>query len=656
MDIPPPVPALISVAEARHAAYLKLGTPLKDLNWIEENPDGDKTRVTVWRWDDNPKRFDIWVDNQGLVSRLLDTTPHELCPAYAHTRYNGVKPITGTKNGASVKLKNDLFTVWDAENGFWLPGYSPIAETDGTAEVGDGGGFLDRVNYWPDQGTPPFDFYPPELRTPNAMTPAGEVAYGMEVSLRFFDRFMGIKKINPFVDFINASIHGGFKYDNAFYAAGMCECLFFGDGSRGDGNSEPGDPGFKNLTSLDIVSHELTHAVNYNGSRLYYWGDAGGMNEGNSDVFAKAIEFWADGGETNEILTSKAKDKWLIGKDMLFMDGKWRALRFMYKPSLDGYSFDYADTPRPQELDDPHFTSGPLNRWFFFMCEGVDHENGPEPDFRSEKLIEGWPFPVGGTKALKIWAATQGALRQDASYSDAYWMSLRFAEQFYGADSPEVYATRATWAAVGAVPRKSIEAVVTRVSNLNPVPGEIVAIRGGGFYAGSRLYIGDVLVPMYRVAEGELQFTTTATTPSGKIVVENGRGRSYAHFTLNPVEGPYFRVFAVDKRIVQRGESVTVTWSVQNAAVVTLDGVIVTPDGSLVKTVTNDHQFTLQANGSTRILEVLVRDFDINSDGKIDVFDALEVVSRYGKDGNTDLDGNGTTDNDDLNNLLGRIK
>jgi hypothetical protein len=655
MDIPPPVPALISVAEARHAAYLKLGTPLKDLNWIEENLDGDKTRVTVWRWDSNPKRFDVWVDNTGLVSRMLDTTPHELCPAYAHTRYNGVKPIVGTKNGANVQFENDTYMIWDALNGFWLPGFSPLAESDGTAEIGDGRGYEDRERYYPDNGPPPEDTYPQELRRPNAMTPVGEVAYGLEVSHRFYKRFLGVDATNPLGKKIHASIHGGFQYDNAFYAAGMCECLFFGDGSIGNGVVTDQEFGFKNLTSLDIVAHELTHALNYNTSRLYYWGDAGGINEGNSDVFAKAIEFWAVD-EGNEILTVPDKDKWLVGKDMLFLDGQWRPLRYMYKPSLDNLSFDYADTPRTEERDDPHFTSGPLNRWFYYMSEGVASEFNPDPDLRSDRLIEGWPFPIGATKAINIWWFTQRALRQDASYADAYWMSLRFAEQLYGADSPELYATRMTWAAVGAVPRKSLEAVVSGISNLAPVPGEVVAIRGGGFYAGSRLYVGDVLVPMSRLSEGELQFTVTTNTPSGKVVVENGRGRSYAHFSLNPVEGPYFRVFAVDKRVLQRGETVTVSWAVENAAAVFLNGDPVSPVGSLSKTLLFDHTFTLKANGSTRSLEVLVRDFDINQDGKVDVYDALEIVSRYGKEGNTDLDGSGNTDDVDLNNLLGRIK
>lgn len=656
MDYTPPVspPALISKAEARYAAYMKLGTPLKDLNWIEENPDGDKTRVTVWRWDMDPKRFDIWVDSGGIVTRVRDTTPHEICPAYAHTRFNGVKRIEGTKRGANFLFENDKWTMWDALNGFWLPGYSPKVESLDTFEVGDGQGFQDRSAFYPSEGVPPTEYYPDDARTPNALTPAGEVAYGLGVSHRFYKQFLGIDSTNQFSDPIHASIHGGFKYDNAFYAAGLCECLFFGDGSRGSGDSTPGEPGFKNLTSLDVVSHELTHALNYHTSRLYYWGDAGGMNEGNSDVFAKAIEFWAVN-EGGDIPTTNDKDKWLIGKDMLFLNGGWRPLRWMYKPSLDGLSFDYADTPRLDELDDPHFTSGPLNRWFFYMSEGVVDENG-DPDFRSDRLIEGWPFPIGATKAFRIWASTAAALRQDASYSDAYWMSLRFAKQFYGEESPEVYATRMTWAAVGGVPRKELEAVVARVSNLNPVPGEVVAIRGGGFFHGSRLYVGDVFVPSSRLSEGEIQFQVTSNTPSGMIIVENGRGRSYAAFSLQPTQGPHYKVFSVDKTLIQRGETVTVTWDIRNATTVKLDGVNVSSAGSQSKTLLDSHTFYLSADGSMRSIEVLVRDFDINQDGKIDVFDAIEIISKYGKDGPTDLDGDGTTDNDDLNNLLGRIK
>ena len=645
-----------SVSEARMVAFQGVGGRLEDFRWVGETPEGVQTRVTLWRWNDDPKRFDVWVDQSGLVTRLLDTTPHEICPAYAHTRFNGVKPIVGTKNGGNVQLRNDQYKIWDAENGFWLPGYSPLAETLEGVEVGDGSGYLDKDGDWVGQTEPPRLVYPDELRTRNAMTPAGEVAFGLEASFRLYKLALGVEHLyNPIKGPMNATIHGGFKYDNAFYAAGLCECLFFGDGSRGDGNSDGTAPGFTNLTSLDVVAHELHHSYTLNTSNLNYWGDAGGLNEASSDIFAKAVQLWVDAGEPAEIPDTAAKDKWTIGHNMLYLNGVWRPLRWMYKPSKDGLSFDYADEYRPGDRDDPHFTSGPLNRWFYFMSQGVQAE-GRDFDLTSTRLGEGWPWPIGAHKALQILATASLSLRNDASYADLAWNAIRVAGDKFGEGSKEQYATRATFAAVGAYPRQFMEAVVTGVSDQEPAYGADVAIRGGGFHPWSVVLVGGVQTQATVWDSRTIVVRVGTSTPAGLVVVENGFGRSYAAFSMTPKDGPRIASFTVDKTVVEPGELVTLAWEVGNADSVTVDGVTYPPTGTVSLPVTETHVFTLAAGGVVRTVRVIVRTADLDGNGTVSLYDALDVLAGYGKDGVTDLDGNGTTDETDLLIVLRRIK
>lgn len=87
---------------------------------------------------------------------------------------------------------------------------------------------------------------------------------------------------------------------------------------------------------LDVIGHELTHAVTEHTSPLDYQGQPGALNEHVSDVFGIMIKQ-----KTEDVKAADAD--WLIGEDVLEKGVKGMALRSMKAPGT--------------AYDDPRFVS-----------------------------------------------------------------------------------------------------------------------------------------------------------------------------------------------------------------------------------------------------------------------------------------------------------
>ncbi len=144
-------------------------------------------------------------------------------------------------------------------------------------------------------------------------------------------------------------VHYGKFYENAFWDGRQ---MTFGDG---DLLTYP-------LVSLAIGAHEISHGFTEQHSNLEYFGQSGGMNEAFSDMAAQTAEYYAFG-----------KSSWTIGADILKKNSGYPALRYMDKPSRDGYSIDTADDYRPGL--DVHYASGVYNRLFYLLA----HQPGWTP-------------------------------------------------------------------------------------------------------------------------------------------------------------------------------------------------------------------------------------------------------------------------------------
>jgi hypothetical protein len=153
-----------------------------------------------------------------------------------------------------------------------------------------------------------------------------------------------------------ATVHYRNNYDNAFWNG---EQLVFGDG---DGKI------FDRFTKpVDVLGHELTHAVTEHTAGLVYEGQSGALNESVSDVFGACLK--------QRLLGQDAVGgDWLVGAGLFLPGVQGRALRDMAHP---GTAYDdpvLGKDPQPAHMDDyvdttddhggVHINSGIPNRAF----------------------------------------------------------------------------------------------------------------------------------------------------------------------------------------------------------------------------------------------------------------------------------------------------
>lgn len=118
-----------------------------------------------------------------------------------------------------------------------------------------------------------------------------------------------------------SSVHYGPNVNNAYWDQSLHQMKYGdGDGVR-----------FKPLSlGLDVTGHELTHAVTGATAGLVYAKESGALNEAMSDIFGECVEQYVTG-----------STDWKIGEDVFTPATPGDALRYMYNPTIDGYSADY---------------------------------------------------------------------------------------------------------------------------------------------------------------------------------------------------------------------------------------------------------------------------------------------------------------------------
>ncbi len=153
-----------------------------------------------------------------------------------------------------------------------------------------------------------------------------------------------------------ATVHYEERYDNAFWDG---QHLVFGDG---DGQV------FDRFTkSVDVLAHELSHAVTERTAGLVYEGQSGALNESLSDVFGACLK--------QRVLGQDAMaGDWLIGAELFQPGVQARALRDMANPGTAYDDPQLGKDPQPAHMDDfvettddnggVHINSGIPNRAF----------------------------------------------------------------------------------------------------------------------------------------------------------------------------------------------------------------------------------------------------------------------------------------------------
>ena len=225
---------------------------------------------------------------------------------------------------------------------------------------------------------------------------------------------------------LKSTVHYSNGYNNAFWNGSQ---MVYGDG---DGTS------FSALTVLDVVGHELTHAVTAKSSKLTYSGESGGLNEAMSDIFAAAIEAEAGGAVT--------ADTWRVGEDCYTPGTAGDALRYMDDPQKDGESLDsYADYYSGADV---HHSSGIANLAFYLMTAG-----GPHPRGKSSVVVPALD-PADRMNSLRkaakiFYRANTVYLTASSGFAAARDATITAATDLHGAGSNEASSVEAAWTAVG---------------------------------------------------------------------------------------------------------------------------------------------------------------------------------------------------------------
>ncbi len=179
---------------------------------------------------------------------------------------------------------------------------------------------------------------------------------------------------------IISTAHYGTNYHNAFWDG---EQMVYGDG----------------FPVLDVVAHELTHAVTEHTAQLDYRWQSGALNESISDIFGAMVD----------------RDDWLMGEDLSsnILGGRG-AIRDLADPARLGqpaHTKDWVKTCSDNE--GVHTNSGIFNKAFYNIATAIGKE-------KAEKIF---------------YRSLTAYLQANASFEDARAAVLQATKDLYGANS-----------------------------------------------------------------------------------------------------------------------------------------------------------------------------------------------------------------------------
>jgi Zn-dependent metalloprotease len=398
----------------------------------------DRTRGSKY----NPYLHDDFYDDNGNQILAPDGNPISVI---------GLQSMTETHEGFGA--------TWTASN-WWFDGNADNTWGDGTQFV-----------MYPYGGE----------TTANGQTAAVDAHWGMATTWDYYMNVFGRNGIDnqgtsP-ISVVHVVDSNEFYYDNAYwddYVFGM----FYSDGTLNPGvdpntglPTTPNPEGFNTLTEIDIIGHEMTHGVTAATDALEYDGESGGLNESSSDIMGSMVEAYSTRLPGNDSVIPATGTDWLMGAKIAASP-----LRSMIKPSVDNVSSDiwYSGI---QYLD-VHFSSGPMNRCFYFLSQGASSDKTAQA---YSPYLPGGMTGIGNDHAARIWyTAMTEWLTPMSKYKEARAAAVNAAIELYGDGSAEVIAVKSAFAAINVgtptdAPRVTIEFPIAQVPGtaLNPYGGDM---------------------------------------------------------------------------------------------------------------------------------------------------------------------------------------
>ncbi|NYD57646.1 hypothetical protein BKA08_001884 [Nocardioides marinisabuli] len=287
-----------------------------------------------------------------------------------------------------------------------------------------------------------------------------EAATGIAASLALLLEVWGRDSYDGAGAPVSLSVHYGRDYANAFWDGTQ---LVFGDG---DGVV------FDRFTKpVDVLGHELAHALTEHTAGLVYADQPGALNEHVSDVVAACLK---------QRLLDQRPDAadWLVGEGLFLPGVQARGLRDMARP---GSAYDdprLGRDPQPGHMDDfivttddhggVHLNSGIPNRAFHLAALAI-------------AAADPGPAGTSWTGAGQVWydALTGGAAGPRTDFAG-------FAAATVAAAGPHADAVAEAWAAVGVEPGAPTAGTPAgspdeEGSTTGPTAGVVRVRRTGGF-------------------------------------------------------------------------------------------------------------------------------------------------------------------------------
>jgi Zn-dependent metalloprotease len=387
--------------------------------------------TTGTRADQTPSRLHTLVDAR---SGEVITSYDEVVNGTGNSQYSGTVTLTTTLSGSTWLLKDSIGNY----------------TTDlGGATSGTGTQFTDADNTW-GNGT-----------TSSRQTAGVDAQYGAEKTYAYYSSVLGRAGIWNNGTGARSRVHYGNAYNNAFWDGTQ---MTYGDGAS---NAKP-------LTSIDVAAHEMSHGVTENTAALVYSGEAGGLNEATSDIFGTAVEWYAN--------SSADPGDYLIG-EKIDINGNGTPLRYMDKPSKDGASQD-CWTTNTKNLD-PHYSSGPLNHWFYLASEGSGAKTVNGVSYNSPTCNGSTVTGAGRPAMEKIWYRTLSTkLTSSSTYAAARNGAIASAKELYGAGSAQCLAAESGFSAIG------VAAGTESCGGSTPPPTGGNLLGNPGFESGNTVWTG----------------------------------------------------------------------------------------------------------------------------------------------------------------------
>ena len=338
----------------------------------------------------------VYVDSHsGDILKTIDRVHNDYHQGTAVTKYEGTRTIN-TENTA------EYFRLRDSTRGAEIVTYNMQHQTNYTQAVH----YTDTDNYWDE--------------TTDQKDAATNAHFAVEKTFDYYYTVHGRNSYDNQGGALISYVNFGTQYVNAFWNGNV---FTYGDG---DGYN------YSALTSVEVVAHEITHAVTQHSAGLEYAYEPGALNESFSDIFGVTVDYFVDSSGFNYILGDEFA---LLGIPF----------RNMANPKEYGDPDTYKGEYWVSGSNDNggvHTNSGVQNFWFYLLAEGGEGTN----DLGNSYQVSG----IGIEHAAAIaYRNLTVYLTPYSQFEDARFYSIQSAVDLYGPCSEEVIAVTNAWYAVG---------------------------------------------------------------------------------------------------------------------------------------------------------------------------------------------------------------